>query len=98
MFYEKSIMAIENLIKEKRSDIIAKECTLVSKRPTPLEHLLYMCDQIKTFDTTRYDHAAKAGRWIGWIFAHVELHGLMENETTRILAKEDVINGRDLIH
>lgn len=32
----------------------------------------------------------KAGWWIGWILAHMELHGFWDNERSRELIRKDV--------
>ena len=37
--------------------------------------------------------SAKAGRWMGWIYAYLEVIGLTTNEDSRNMARTDSANG-----
>lgn len=53
-------------------------------------YLIWMINQMQTFTD-----ALKAARWIGWILAHAELQGFMDNETSRNLIRSDVAEQND---
>lgn len=59
-------------------------------------HLLWMLDRIGSMDRTDPRDAAKAGRWLGWVLAEVEILGLWENARSRDLVREDVRAGADI--
>ena len=98
MYYERSISGIREAIEEVSPGTKAMESKLVPRQPAPLEYLLWMCEQIEKMDTTSLDYAIKAGKWIGWVYAHAELNGLWDNCTTRSLAREDKQSGCDKPH
>lgn len=98
MFYKRSVSGIREAIEEVQPGTKAEESILVTGKPAPLEYLLWMCDQLEKMDTTSPDDAAKAGRWIGWIYANAEIQGLWDQCTTRSLAREDKQKGFDKPH
>jgi len=51
-------------------------------------HLFWMMEKMQTFDDS-----AKAGRWIGWIMAHAEILGIMDNAKSRELTRKDLQEG-----
>jgi len=48
-------------------------------------HLFWMMEKMQTFEDS-----AKVGRWIGWIMAHAEILGIMDNEKSRELVRKDL--------
>ena len=98
MYYQHSIAALRSAIK-----LIEPNCEAVYSDPKPgtvvsLPYLLWMCDQVTKMDTSSVDECAKAGRWIGWIFAHAEMHNLLNNNETRDLVRHDRSVGLDKPH
>lgn len=59
-------------------------------------HLRWMCDQIEKMDQDSVSEAVKAGRWIGWVLAHVEMMQLWHNNQSRNLIRIDRQAGRDV--
>lgn len=51
-------------------------------------NLLWMMKKLQSFNDP-----LKAGRWIGWIVAHAEMLGIMNNEQSRKLIKKDLEDG-----
>ena len=49
-------------------------------------HILWMLDQVEAMPAGK---SAKAGRWMGWVFAHLEMLGVITNDDARRLAKAD---------
>ena len=48
-------------------------------------YLLWMVEEMQTFTDRE-----KAARWIGWIIAHAELLGIMDNDESRRLVRMEV--------
>ena len=48
-------------------------------------HLLWMMGKMQTFNDS-----GKAARWFGWILAHAEILGIMDNEKSRELVRKDL--------
>ncbi|MGC9602582.1 MAG: hypothetical protein ABSE76_02475 [Minisyncoccia bacterium] len=57
-----------------------------------------MLNRIEQMNTSSIDKALQAARWIGWIFAHAELNGLLSNSETRTLIRTDREKGFDKPH
>jgi hypothetical protein len=57
-----------------------------------------MCNEVEKMDISSVDEAVKAGRWMGWIFAHIEMAGLWNNKRTRDLVRNDRKLGFDKPH
>jgi len=66
--------------------------------PPDRSYLLWMCDEIQKMETNSLDSAIKAGRWMGWVLAHIELCGVWDNNTTRDYVREDRLRGFDRPH
>ena len=97
MYYQGTIRAIREAIREKHPSMEALfvDLSRLDEPHVPFAYLLWMCDEIEKMDITSIDQAIKAGRWIGWISAHVESKGLWKNDKTRDLVREDKENGFD---
>ncbi len=94
MYYEKTIQEI----RLKTSGVKAEFCEIKKGEVAPISYLLWMCDEVQKMDTASFDAALKAARWMGWVFAHLELHGIWDNNTTRDLVREDRKLGFDKPH
>lgn len=57
-------------------------------------YLLWMLKEVSRFDGSM-NNAIKAARWLGWIFRDLEIQGLIDNEETKRLFKQDVTEGND---
>ena len=82
-YYPNTIKYISEKLREKFPDVKPKE----NLENIPA-HLFWMMEKMQTFDDS-----AKAGRWIGWIMAHAEILGIMDNEKSRELIKKDLLDG-----
>lgn len=89
MFYQHSITEVRNAIEQVKPGTSAKECVLEIGMPATLEHILWMCDRIQEMDTSSEDELAKASRWIGWIYAQMEILRIWNSGFSRSLASED---------
>lgn len=98
MYYQGTIAALQAAIQEVNPGTQSEYSDLVSCKAAPLSYLLWMCDQVQKMDITSVDESAKAGRWMGWVFAHTELAGIWDNAKTRDLVREDRRNGYDKPH
>ena len=98
MYYPISISAVRKAVQRFAPSVVSEECELRSGGEAPLKHLLWMCDKVERMDTTSIDDAVKAGRWMGWIFAHIELRCIWNNQETRSLVRQDKKNGHDKPH
>jgi len=92
MYYAGCIAQLRRAIKARAPRVLAECWELKDREVAPLQYLLWMCDEVEKMDTTSEDDAAKAGRWIGWVAAHAELHGLWDNQRFRELIRADVQN------
>ncbi|GEM_PF-2074677 len=100
MYYENTIKEIRTRIKKVYPDTkpVFMQTIMLDDGLVPLSYLLWMCDELQIWDTTSIDSAVKAGRWIGWVLAHFELHEFMENNETRDMVHEDREQGFDKPH
>lgn len=57
-------------------------------------YLLWMLKEVSRFDGSM-KRAIKAARWLGWIFRDLEIQGLIDNEETQELFKQDTVQGND---
>lgn len=73
---------------------IDREKLVRSKRTQKrvLEHILWMLDLVGEMGKEK---SGKAGRWMGWIFAHLEIMGLITNADSRDMARIDARNSND---
>lgn len=55
-----------------------------------LSHILWMCYKLETMEPGKSD---KADRWIGWMFAYLEVMCVITNEDSRRMAKKDSEDG-----
>ncbi|MBX4211782.1 MAG: hypothetical protein KW806_03280 [Candidatus Yanofskybacteria bacterium] len=55
-------------------------------------HLLWMLEGISQMS---FERSAKAGRWLGWVFAYMEVMGITTNEDSRNMSRVDAHNGND---
>jgi hypothetical protein len=97
-FYPTSRHAIRSLISNLYPNVVAEEQDSPITSEKLLPHLLYMCDEMETWDTSSVKRAVKAGRWIGWMFRSMEELNLWDNNTSRQYARFDVFDGRVLPH
>jgi hypothetical protein len=100
MYYKGSIEVIRNTIEKAApgTEAVFVEPDTFNGELAPLSYLLWMCDELQSWDTASVDMAVRAGRWMGWIGAHLELHGLITNEETQNMIREDRKNGFDKPH
>ena len=93
MYYRDPIYEIERRIHGAHPEVVPAEHP--KAKPTPA-HILWMCEQVRSWTEDTLARAAKAGRWIGWIFANLErdLPG-WSNADSRRLAKADALNRTD---
>lgn len=98
MYYQGTIAALRVAIEEKSPGTRAEYSDLVPGDLAPLSYLLWMCDEVQKMSVTSTDESVKAGRWMGWVFAHAELFGIWDNTRTRDLVREDRRNGYDKPH
>ena len=88
MFYGHAVSAVRLAF----PGVVAKEHPEAKGAP----HLMWMCDQIESFDQTA-PNSLKAARWIGWILKAVEdIESLgWTNSISRDLIRRDVEEGND---
>lgn len=98
MYYKGTIAALRAAIQEIQPGTQAEYLDLVPGNVVPLSYLLWMCEEVQKMDISSVDESAKAGRWMGWVFAHVELAGVWDNTKTRDLVRDDRRNGYDKPH
>lgn len=95
MYYQNTVRAV----REMMGDVKSAESDLSKpSQNVPQAHLLWMCDQLEKMDTESFDNALKAGRWIGWILAHVERNSVWSNARSRDLVRLDRTQGFDKPH
>jgi len=61
-------------------------------------HLLWMTEEMPSWDTRSIKKAVKAGRWIGWMYRGMEELLLWSNVDSRNWAREDSHSGFDIPH
>lgn len=88
MYYPGMIEKIRVKIEEKFSGIEPK-CD-PERNPKNIPHLLWMLSQIEEFGKNK---SAKAGRWMGWIMCALEIIGVITNEESRNMIRDDVERG-----
>ena len=98
MYYANTIRAIKEIIEKVNPGTIAITSKLGDGDKVPISHLLWMCNEVEKMDISSVDEAVKAGRWMGWIFAHIEMAGLWNNKRTRDLVRNDRKLGFDKPH
>ncbi len=98
MYYPVTIAAIRGAIKQEAPTTVSQCTKLAKKTIAPLSYLLWMCDEVERMDYSSPDAAFKAARWIGWVLAHAELRGLLDNNRSRDLVREDKQKGFDAPH
>lgn len=98
MYYYHTIQAIRTKIEEKESGTKPGFSELKPGSVAPLSYLLWMCDQIEIMETWSIENSCKAARWIGWILAHVEIHGIWDNNESRELVRYDCSQDLDQPH
>lgn len=54
------------------------------------QYLLWMIDGVE-----KMEESAKAGRWMGWILAYMEMLGFMTNEQSREMVRVDKETGNE---
>lgn len=97
-FYQESRGEMFRIISRAFSDIEPlRHDGRIEKEALP-SHLLWMIEEMEDWDITSVKRAAKAGRWIGWMFRAMEELDLFTNEDSRRLSKEDVDGGYHLPH
>jgi hypothetical protein len=98
LYYKKTIATVRATIARMEPETRAEYSELKDKEVAPSSYILWMCDEIERMDTSSVDEAIKAGRWIGWVTAHIELAGVWNNRTTRDLIRSDRRDGYDKPH
>ncbi len=98
MYYPKTITAIRVRIEKEKPGTKPRFRELKEGGLAPLSYLLWMCKQVEEMDTSSIESAIKAGRWLGWILAHMEIHGLWDNAKSRRLVRSDHKKGFDKPH
>lgn len=89
MYYPKTVGQIRRRIEREYPGTKARYKDLRKDEIVPPSHLLWMCREIENMNTVSIDSAVKAGRWLGWILAHMESRGLWDNRTSRRLVRSD---------
>lgn len=90
MFYEFSIEQIRKRIGSQHQPVRNEE-----GRHT-FSHVLWMCEQIEAMNEYSILAAFKAGRWIGWIFAVMEMRSAeWTNGHSRNFARWDHVCATD---
>lgn len=85
-YYKNIVNFIKGKIEEKYPEAKSNEKGLEENdKPS---YLLWMMNHMQTFDDSK-----KAARWIGWIIAHAEILGFMDNTKSRELTRQDVKEG-----
>lgn len=82
-YYPYTIKFIEGKLKNKFPKVKPKED--LNNIPA---NLLWMMKKMQSFNDP-----LKAGRWIGWIVAHAEMLGIMNNRQSRKLINKDLKDG-----
>jgi hypothetical protein len=95
MYYPLTIARIRLAIDAAYPGTIATPDTLMPATPAPPPYLLWMCEEIENMNVYSVDEALKAARWIGWVLAHIELHGLWTNDESRDYIRQDKSHNHD---
>ena len=82
-YYPNTIEAVINIIKKNFPKAKPKQGIIDLS-----SHLLWMLEEIKKMNNT----SGKAGRWIGYVLAYLEMMELLTNQESRNLIREDVLN------
>jgi hypothetical protein len=98
MYYKETIAALRAAINERYPNSKSSYVELKQNGPAPIPYLLWMCREVEKMDTSSLDEAFQAARWIGWICAHAELHGIWNNAKTRSYVRVDCANHFDKPH
>jgi len=95
-FYKNSRKEIETIIRKTYPDVLPfRHKGLVKKENLPA-HLLWMVNETGKWDTSSIKRAAKAGRWIGWMFRAMEELDIWDNSSSQKCSKRDVDAGYHL--
>ena len=98
MFYKNGCEKIHTVVTEIYPNALPFRCDdTVNKKDLP-SHLLWMVNDMKKWDTNSIKRAAKAGRWIGWMFRALEELDVWNKGDSRKLSKRDVDEGYHLPH
>ena len=94
MYYQGTITIIRKVLRNSvpTEDMGMLVAPAPGEKASPL-YLLWMCDEVSKMDTSSIDAAIKAASWMGWINAHIEMHGLWDNSLTRDLIRHDKSKG-----
>lgn len=98
MFYKHTITRIKEAIRRKAPWAKPAFEELQISTPPSFSYLLWMCQELEKMETGSIENAVKAGRWIGWILAHIELEGFWSNAESRDYTREDHLLGLDQPH
>ena len=96
-YYPHTIKELRIIIRRRHPDLIPREHDMglidLSKlriyAGTALditEHILWMQNKIENMEP---ENAAKAGRWSGWVFAYLEVMGIITNQNSRDMSRID---------
>lgn len=86
-YYPNSLDTIERALRERFPGVESDGGAIITNAPA---YLLWMVEQVRGMDSSSYEEAAKAGRWLGYIFRGVEELGLWDNTRTREITRVDV--------
>ncbi len=85
LLYLYTLAEASRLIREKDPEAFPDQNCLIAGQVAPLNYLLWMVNTVA--ETTDRE---KAARLVGWILAHLEIHGLLDKQTSHNLVKKDV--------
>lgn len=86
-YYPNTIAAVRKILQDNFSGLKSEKG--LDNLPA---HLLWMLEKIEGMA----NDPAKAGRWMGYILARMEVFGFFTNEESRNLIREDVGSGNAL--
>ena len=99
MFYRNTLTEVTSIININEPGAVAcEEKNLISGKPTPFSHLLWMCETIQNLDTTCIECATRAGRMVGWILANFEFYGYFTNFQSREYMRVDITEKLHIPH
>jgi len=89
MYYQLTIDRIRKAVELRRPGTVPAFKELKDHEQPSLAYLLWMCGEVEKMNINSWDEALKAGRWMGWVFAHIEFLGIWTNKDTREAVRED---------
>lgn len=98
MYYQGTILALRAAISGAFPMARAQFIELLPEQRVPISYLLWMLDEVEKMDTKSIDDALKAARWMGWVFAWIEIWGIWHNKITRDVVRLDRSMGLDKPH